>query len=66
MEKFYFYKGMRIVKSQGVYKVIAPAYKNRIVSVQKTLIGAKLWIEGIETQAQLRHEAARIDKIING
>jgi hypothetical protein len=60
MEK-YFYKGFEIVPVKGGVKVLAPSLKFKVVKLAKTAIEAKLWIETIETDAELKRAARAIE-----
>lgn len=63
MEK-YFYKGFEIVPTKDGVKVLAPSLKFKVVKLAKTAVEAKLWIETVESDAELKRAARAIDSAI--
>lgn len=61
----YFYKGYRISDRMTHFIVSAPALKNKVIKVTRTIGEAKLWIETLETANDVRRAAREIDAILN-
>lgn len=59
----YFYKGLEIVPTKDGVKVLAPSLKFKVVKIAKSAVEAKLWIETIETEAQLKRAALEIANV---
>lgn len=64
MPEKYFYKGYEILPMVTHVLVKAPAYRNKVVKVTKSTNEAKLWIEQVESMAEVRASAKKIDEIL--
>lgn len=62
--EYYFYKGFQIKAQQGVFVVLSPAFKGKILKITRTSNEAKEWIEKIESKREILKSAREMEKYL--